>query len=77
MLSIGIITTTLHNINKTVEIENYLNQFQINNKISFSLEFQDKFEIKAITDTFRHMSSSSNILIQNMSVETEIGMISP
>ncbi|MVQ34403.1 ABC transporter permease [Paenibacillus anseongensis] len=76
-LSIGIITTTLHNINKTVEIENYLNQFQINNKISFSLEFQDKFEIKAITDTFRHMSSSSNLWIQNMTVETEKGLISP
>lgn len=76
-LSIGIITTTLHNINKTVEIENYLNQFQINNKISFSLEYRDKFELQATIDTFKNMSSSSNLVIQNLTVETEIGLYSP
>ncbi|MBP1963985.1 ABC transporter permease [Paenibacillus aceris] len=77
ILSIGIITTTLHNINKTVEIENYLNQFQINNKISFNFEYSDKFELQATIDTLRHMSSSSNLVIQNMTVETEGGLFSP
>ncbi|MCM3268943.1 ABC transporter permease [Paenibacillus elgii] len=76
-LSIGLITTTLYSINKAVEIERYLDKYQINNKISFSLDFEEQVDMKAIIKAFSTMSVNSNLLINSLSVETDLGMVNP